>query len=128
MRRLNEVYVLFKTGVLFDFLSGVRQKSYKSVWLVRQDSRVLIQTDDAKYTLKPYRVCHSKLIPTGKHPEVDVIDLCNKYVRKLTGSGAQNPPDRGSRVEIVLNYDTGDYCMIRMDGYSERASPWDAIL
>jgi hypothetical protein len=128
MRRSNEVYVLFRTVLLFDFLESIRRKAYKSVWLVREGSRVYLQTEDSKHALEPYRVCNSKRIPTGIHPEVDIIDLCCKYIRKLTTSGRQKAPNAASRVEIILNYDTGELCLVRLDRCSERVSPWDVIL
>lgn len=128
MRRNTELYVIFNTVALLDFFAGVRRRSYKVVWLVRHGKRVELRTEDGKYTLSPRRVSNPGGVETGKDPEVDVIDLCSKCVRRITGSVKQKAPDAASRVEIVISTLTGEFCIIRMDGYSERTSPWDAIL
>jgi hypothetical protein len=128
MRRDTEIYVLFKTGELLDFFTSVRRKSYKVVWLVRQGRRVKLQTEDKEYSLQPYRVCNLSKAPAVTDPEVDVIDLCSKHVRRLTGSMKQYPPNSSSRVEMIVNFETNEFCMIRLDGYPETASPWDAMV
>ena len=124
MRRDHELYVLFKTLPLVQFLTGVRGKSYKEVWLVRDQKKVHLQTPDDEHRLVPYRLINITKIPFGTHPTVDIIDLCSKPVHKLVKRIKKYPPDHTSRVEVVLGHASDLFCFIRMDGHSERVSPW----
>jgi hypothetical protein len=124
VRRDHELYVLFRTLPLVEYITGVRKQSYKEVWLVRDSMTVYLRTPDDLHRLRPYKLINITKAPTGSYPTVDVIDLCSKQVHKLVKRIRKYPPDHTSRVEIVLGRETGMFCFVRMDGYSERVSPW----